>query len=92
MANINVWCTMQLSKEFPQDFLIELKGLSPDFVGRITVHRHDESFMAEVDIVQNESGKIYARVKDQYEGDDARELVDLGVHYLRKYMEERRRG
>lgn len=81
---------MQLSTEFPQEHLIELSGLSPAFVGRIMLFKQGEMINAEIDIVQAESGKIYSHVKSLYNHDEARELLDLCVHYLKEFLDARK--
>ena len=75
-----------IGKEFPQEHFIELRGLSPDFVGRISIFKQGASFQTEIDIVQTETGKIYSHVKSLYDGDDARDMLDLGVHYLKLFL------
>jgi hypothetical protein len=77
---------MQMPKHFPQEHLIELHGLSPEFVGRIVIYQQSKCFNVEIDIVQSETGKIYTHVKSLYDGDDARELLDLSVHHLKKFL------
>jgi hypothetical protein len=74
---------------FPQEFYIELSGLSPFLVGRIVVTQHGEGFNAEVDIVQHESGKIHNHVTILYNEADAREALDLAVHHLKQYLERK---
>lgn len=75
-----------IGKEFPQEHFIELRGLSPDFVGRIAIYKQGSSYQTEIDIVQTESGKIYSHVKSLYDGDDARDMLDLSVHYLKLFL------
>ncbi len=77
-----------IGKEFPQEHYIELRGLSPAFVGRIALYKQGRVFQAEIDIVQSETGKIYSHVKSVYNNDDARDLLDLSVHYLKKFLTE----
>lgn len=81
---------MQLSREFPQEHLVELKGLSPAFVGRITLYKQGAFINAEIDIVQSESGKIYSHVKSLYNHDEPRELLDLCVHYLKEFLDAKK--
>lgn len=75
-----------IGKEFPQEHFIELRGLSPDFVGRISILKLGSKFQTEIDIVQTETGKIYSHVKSIYDGDDPRDMLDLGVHYLKQFL------
>jgi hypothetical protein len=69
-----------------REFYIELKGLSPYYVGRISVLPQGELFTTEVDIVQKESGKIYCHVKTLFNQADERESVDLAVHHLKAFL------
>jgi hypothetical protein len=71
---------------FPQEHLVELKGLSPFLVGRIVIHKNGALYDAEIDIIQSESGKIYNHVEIVYGQFDPREALDLGVHHLRNYL------
>lgn len=82
---------MQLSSQFPQEHLVELIGLSPTFVGRITLYKqNDGKIDAEIDIVQTESGKIYTHVKSLYNHADARDLLDLCVHHLKQFLQQKK--
>lgn len=82
---------MQLTSEFPQEHLVELVGLSPSFVGRIVLYRvNDLNYDAEIDIVQSETGKIYAHVKSIHNQSDARDLLLLSVHHLKKFVEPKK--
>jgi hypothetical protein len=82
---------LQISSEYPQEHLIELLGLSPSFVGRITLFRQTNGNIdAEIDIVQTESGKIYSHVRSLYNHTDARDLLDLCVHYLKKFLDSKK--
>lgn len=81
---------MQRDKEFPQEYRIELLGLSPFLEGRVTIEQQQvECYSVEVNIVQTESGKIYNHVIIVYEQDDPREALNLGVHHLKKYLERK---
>ena len=77
---------MLMSDQFPQEHLVELKGLSPEFVGRIILFKQGNDYQSEIDIVQSETGKIYSHVKSVYHADEARELLDLSVHYLKEFL------
>ncbi len=77
---------MQMPNHFPQEHMIELRGLSPEFVGRIVIFKQSKLFNVEIDIVQSETGKIYSHVKSLYDGEDPRELLDLSVHYLKEFL------
>lgn len=79
---------MTMQKTFPQEHYIELKGLSPYIVGRVTINQEVNCYHAEVDLVLQESGKIYQHVTMLYDQEDARETLDLAVHYLKKYLDK----
>ena len=82
---------MRVSTEYPQEHLIELLGLSPSFVGRITLYKQNNGNIdAEIDIVQSESGKIYSHVRSLYNHSDARDLLDLCVHYLKLFLDSKK--
>jgi hypothetical protein len=77
-----------------EEHLIELKGLSPLLLGRITLSESQPSSMSEglilfnveVDIIQSESGKIFNHVTILYNEPDRREALNLGVHHLQKFL------
>lgn len=69
-----------------EEHLIELKGLSPFLVGRISIMPQGDKFNVEVDIIQSESGKIFNHVTILYGEEDKREALNLGVHYLQKFL------
>lgn len=73
---------------FPQEHYIELKGLSPNIVGRITINEHFGKYNAEIDLVLQESGKIYQHVTMLFGLEDPRESLDLAVHHLKKYLDK----
>lgn len=77
---------MQIVDNFPQEHFVELRGLSPEFVGRLTIYQQGILFNLEIDIVQSESGKIYSHIKTLYNGESAREILELGVHYLKLHI------
>ncbi|MEX1098818.1 MAG: hypothetical protein WEB87_00245, partial [Bacteriovoracaceae bacterium] len=70
----------------PKDEYVELRGLSPQLVGRISINQNQKLFDAEIDIVLSESGKIYKHIGIIYKVEDEREALNLGVHRLKKYL------
>ncbi len=76
----------KIDETFPKELLIELKGLSPELVGRIIVSRNANLFDVEVDIVQSESGKIFNHVTILYKQDDDRDAINMGVRHLQSYL------
>ena len=81
---------MILSNDFPQEHLIELSGLSPYLVGRIVIIENGQYYNVEIDIVQNESGKIYNHVRSLFNEPDAREALDLSVQYLKDFLDSKK--
>ena len=77
------------STDFPQEHYIELVGLSPFLVGRIVIFEQSYGFNLEIDIVQNESGKIHNHVRSMFNQPEAREALDLAVQYLKEYLESK---
>lgn len=80
---------MITTEQYPIEHLIELKGLSPFLVGRITIFEIQSGFNVEIDIVQQESGKIHNHVKSLYGEPEAREALDLAVQHLKNYLDQR---
>ncbi len=78
---------MYLESIYPQEHLIELSGLSPYLVGRIVIMEMDSVYNVEIDIIQNESGKIYNHVRSIFNEPDPREALDLSVQYLKDYLD-----
>lgn len=74
------------NKEYPREEFIELRGLSPELVGRISVNPNRNLFDAEIDIVLSESGKIYKHIDIVYGSEDEREAITMGIHRLKKYL------
>lgn len=72
-----------------EEHLIELKGLSPFLVGRITIMTQGSLYNVEVDIIQSESGKIFNHVTILYGEEDKREALNLGVHHLQKFLKSK---
>lgn len=71
--------------EFPFEAFIKLEG-DPYYVGRITLTKVGESFLAEVDIVHAESRKIYKHIDNIYGQPDPKEALDLGVQKLGQFL------
>lgn len=80
---------INLNSNFPQEHLVELKGLTPFLVGRIVITQASLGFDVEVDIIQTESGKIYNHVAMIYGETDPREALDLGLHHLKSYLQKK---
>jgi hypothetical protein len=80
---------MSINNIYPHEHFIQLEGLSPFLIGRIVINKQGEQFSSEIDIVQSDSGKIYNHVAILYGAMDAREALDLSVHRLSRYLQER---
>lgn len=80
---------MIIKNEFPQSFYVKIDGLYPDYEGRIEVYQDGNSYNIEIDIVQNESGKIYTHVKSLYGIADVRDGVDFSMDLLNKFLQSK---
>lgn len=70
---------------------IELKGLSPDLIGRLQVTpkatpKKKSLYDVEIDIILSESGKIYKHVAILYDIEGAQEALSLGIFRLKKFL------
>jgi hypothetical protein len=81
---------MNKTSEFPQEHFVELKGLSPHFVGRITVYEDRTKFNLEIDIVQTESGKIYNHVDSLYGEEEVQDALASAVQVLKNYLDSKK--
>ena len=72
-------------EEFPQEHFIEIEN-EPDFLGRITVNKLQSQYSSEIDIVVNESRKIYRHVKMLYNVTDYKDIIDLSVQELARFL------
>lgn len=77
---------IERNKLFPEEHIIELKGISPFLVGRIVITQGDKGYDAEIDIIQTESGKIYNHVEIIYGEIDSREAFNLGLYKLKQFL------
>lgn len=72
-----------------KDYIVELTGASDFLEGRITVTPMNDRYMAEVNLVLKESGKIYKNIKNIYDQYDEEEIVRLGVQALKNSLVRR---
>ncbi len=80
-----------LKESYPQEHYIELTGLSPFLVGRITIMQQGMGhFNVDIDIIQNESGKIYNHVRSLYNESDARDALDTAIQYLKDFLDSKK--
>lgn len=75
---------------YPQEHYIKLNGVSDFLVGRVVIFDQGFSYNVEIDIVQNESGKIHNHVKSLYNESDPREVLDLAVQYLKDFLDSKK--
>ncbi len=72
-------------KEFPHEEFINFEG-EPDFLGRITILKVHSGYNAEVDIVQQETKKIYKNVTIVYNQSTALEALEQGIQKLSHFL------
>lgn len=77
------------ASKFPEEHIVELKGISPFLIGRIVITQGQVGFDAEIDIIQSESGKIYNHVGIIYGEYDGREAFTLGLHKLKQFLNKK---
>lgn len=76
--------------DFPQEKLVELKGLSPYLLGRITIFQDQQKFNLEIDIIQSESGKIYNHVKSIFGEYDLEDALAGAMQELQSFLDSKR--
>lgn len=81
---------IQIKKEYPKDEYIELKGLSPYLIGRITIYFDGTRYSYDADIVLSETNKIYAHISMREKLEDEKEALDLGLHDIKQYMRKKK--
>lgn len=70
---------------YPKEHFVRIEN-EPDFLGRITVNLVFGKFNAEIDIVQEESRKIFRHVNILYGKEDEQEAIDAAMQYLAKFL------
>ncbi len=76
---------MNLNKDFPKEFFVEIE--TDDFrEGRISVNQIEDGFMAEIDIVQIETRKIWKHVKSIFGRESAHDALEDASYYLGKFL------
>jgi hypothetical protein len=76
-----------LMREYPEENYIELEN-NPYLMGRITIHAVKENYHAEVDIIHQESHKIFKHVGIIYRQSSPEEALITGVQRLRTFLDE----
>ena len=77
---------MNSNNNFPQEHLVELKGLSDVLVGRITVYKNEHKYNLEIDIIQKESGKIYNHVDSLFGLEDVKDALASSIQILSDFL------
>ena len=70
---------------YPKEHFVKIEN-EPDFLGRITVNQVFGQFNAEVDIVQEESRKIFRHVNILYNKEDEQEAIDAAMQVLARFL------
>jgi hypothetical protein len=74
-----------MNKEYPKDFFVLIEN--DDFrEARISINKLNSEFMAEIDIVQKESRKIWQHVKSIYSCPTERDAIEDASFILGKYL------
>lgn len=80
---------IQIKNEYPKEFIVELKGLSPHIVGRVTVYFDGTYYSCDTDIILSETGKIYTHISMKRNLEDEKEAFDQGYHDLKMHMRKK---
>ena len=91
IAPVSTILVKNLQSDFPQEHLVELSGLSPHYVGRITIYQDRLKYNIEVDIIQSESGKIYSHVKSRFGEEDVKDSLAGAVQDLKNFLDSKRK-
>ncbi|WP_127717401.1 hypothetical protein [Halobacteriovorax sp. HLS] len=76
---------MNTSNDFPKDFFVLIEG--DEFrEGRISVNKLHDQYMAEIDIVQKDTRKIWRHVKSIYSCVTERDALQDASYLLGKYL------
>ena len=79
---------MQSAREtFPKEFFIRIDN-NENFLGRLILNKARDNYNLEIDIVSNESKKIYQHVDILYNQMDAEEAIELGVQKLAEFLKK----
>lgn len=74
-----------MKEDFPKDYFVTIENDSFR-EGRISVNKLNQEFVAEIDIVQIESRKIWQHVKTIYGRSTARDALEDASYTLGKYL------
>lgn len=78
-----------IENEFPKEFFVDVPGVDY-LVARITLNKMKTDFMAEIDIIMRESGKIWTHAGSLYKLSDEGEAVDRSVQFLADYLKSKK--
>jgi len=77
--------SFKLKIEFPKEYFVEIE--SDEYrEGRISVNKLNDGFMAEIDIVQIETRKIWKHVKSIFGRETAHDALEDASYYLGKFL------
>lgn len=79
-----------MNSDFSKDYIIELVGLSPKVVGRVTIYKSPPYYNLEIDLIQADSGKIFKHVRSMYGELDHGDALNLAMHYLRDFFKHKK--
>lgn len=70
---------------YPKEHFIEIEH-QPEFIARITLNQIGDAYNSEIDILLEESRKIYFHVGDLYNISEETEALELSVQKLAKFL------
>lgn len=76
---------MDMKESYPKEHFVRIEN-EPNFLGRITVNHVFGQFNAEIDIVQEESRKIFKHVNILYNKEDEQEAIDAAMQVLARFL------
>jgi hypothetical protein len=74
-----------LLEQYPKEHFVVIEN-EPDFLGRITINKINEKYCAEIDIVQEESRKIFKHVNILYDREDELDAIDSAMQVLARFL------
>ncbi|MDD0853380.1 hypothetical protein HBN50_09740 [Halobacteriovorax sp. GB3] len=74
-----------MDQEYPLDFFIPITN-NDHLLGRLTVNKLGDSFSVEIDIIFDESKKIYQHIDILYKRESKEDAIDSGVSRLAQFL------
>lgn len=78
-----------VENEYPKEFFVDVPGVDY-LVARITLTKMKTDFMAEIDVIMRESGKIWSHAGSLYKISDEVEALDRSVQFLADYFKSKK--